>query len=298
MTAGPSVELVLDAKAEVGESPYWDQARECLWWVDIFKGELHRWSAAEGGRRVASIGQPLGFVVPMGDGRNLAGTRDGFGVIDEDGGFTLTVPVDAERPEYRMNDGKCDAHGRLWAGTIADVDPVGGGLYRLDADGSVTQLRDDMLLPNGLGWNRAGTTMYLADSTGHRVEIWDCDPASGTLRGLHATIEIPAEQGLPDGLCVDEEDHVWVALWGGSRVQRYTPDGLPDMHVELPVTVAASCAFGGPDHGDLYITTARYSVHGATLCAQPLAGGVFRCRPGVRGLPVDVFGQSRSSGTA
>jgi sugar lactone lactonase YvrE len=287
--SGPvfKVELVLDAKAEVAESPYWDESDGSLWWVDLLKGELHRLNSDGKSERILGIGRSLGFIAPLASGGILAGAKDGFGVVTND---LVEERYKIEQgASYRVNDGKCDGQGRLWAGTTSDALLTGGALYRLDLDGSLTRLRDDLRLPNGMAWSKDGRTMFLADSGAGCIEVWDFDTRTGVPTSRRRVIDVPGHRGVPDGMTIDQQDNVWVAHFGGGCVQCYAADGTLGPVIEIPAQNVTSCTFGGSDYRDLYITTARYARTAAELAAEPHAGGLFRCRPGVQGRRPDPF---------
>lgn len=284
-----SCELVVDAKAEIGESAVWDHRTGELYWVDIFKGQLFRWLPKSGISLIAEIDQPLGFVVPSDSGGWIAGLRDGFARIDKSGTFEFISSI-TDGAGYRLNDGKADRWGRVWAGTVCDSNPVNGSLYRLERDGSLIHIRSDLRFPNGIAWSPDAAAMYVADSLAQKVEVWTCTSVgSHEFDQLSDVIAIPSELGRPDGMTVDSQGGVWVAMFGGGSVLRFTPDGKLDLKIELPVANVTTVTFGGEDFADLYITTARYALTGAELLANPrAAGAIFRCRPGVKGLPVDL----------
>jgi sugar lactone lactonase YvrE len=273
------------APAELGEGPVWDAERGDLIWVDIDRGLVHRRAA---GRRdvTLSAGQPVGCAVPRADGGLALALRDGFALIDPGGGSPrIVAAVERDRADTRMNDGACDARGRLWAGTMSlRGDTRGAALYRLDPDLTVRRMLPGLSVSNGLGWSPDGDTLYHVDSPRRRVDVYDYDDTAGAIAGRRAVIPIAPELGLPDGLAVDAEGGVWVALWGGGAVQRYSPEGTVDERIELPATNVTSCCFGGVDMRTLYVTTAARGAEG-----EPLAGAVFACRPGVRGLPATPF---------
>lgn len=283
------LELVLDAQSEVGESPVWDIRTGSLWWVDLLRGELHRWSVRHGWMQWAPIGQSLGFIVPTEDDGFVAGTRDGFGLIGANGQFTLITSVEIDRPTFRMNDGKCDRQGRLWAGTMSDATHEDGRLYKMTAGWRVEQVFERLSVPNGIGWTHDGTLMYFADTGRARLELWQFDPSEGKPTEWARVIKFTEDQGGPDGLTVDEEDCAWVCLWGGSAVHRYSPTGDLLEVISIPAPHVASCAFGGDNLKDLYITTARYGLTEKELQKWPASGGLFRCRPGVRGVLPDAY---------
>ena len=180
--------------------------------------------------------------------------------------------------------------GRFWAGTMAfEVTPGVAALYRLDSDLTVSRMVSGVTLSNGLGWSPDGRQMYYIDSVTHGVDVFDFDPADGSLGERRRLITIPPGEGLPDGMTVDAEGGLWIALHGSGSIRRYLPDGQVDRVVRVPPKMVTCCAFGGPDLTDLYITTMCLGLSADGLRAQPLAGALFRCRPGVRGLPPHRF---------
>lgn len=280
-------ELVHDAAAELGESPVWDARLGRLWWTDLLRGELHGYDVTHGPLEPLPIGQSLGFVALESGGALLAGTREGLGLLDES--FELRVPVERGSPQRRMSDGKCDLQGRAWGGTMHDVDRVDGRLYRLDSGWRLNLVREDLKVPNGLAWSGDGERMYITDSEGPTVEAWRYDQESGVpTERLHA-ITIEPGAGQPDGMTIDEDDCVWIALWGGGAVRRYSPEGELLLQIQVPCTLVTSVTFGGDDLTDLYITTARYRMSPEKLASEPHAGGIFRYRPGVRGRLANVY---------
>jgi sugar lactone lactonase YvrE len=286
-----SVELVLDARAELGEGPVWDTRAGVLVWVDILAGHVHRYDPATGADSVTEVGQPVGAVGLRESGGLVLAVRDGFALLDEDGSAPrLLAAVEREDLETRMNDGEVDPAGRFWAGTMELDGALGrGSLYRLDPGGTVTRVLADVSISNGLGWSPDERTLYYIDSPTQRIDAYDYHRSSGAISNRRTVVEIEAGDGLPDGLTVDAEGFLWVALWGGSTIRRYAPDGRLDHVVELPVSQVTSCAFGGSDLADLYVTSAWAGLEEQQRRAEPVAGGVFRLRPGVCGLPVRGF---------
>jgi sugar lactone lactonase YvrE len=285
--ASVAVELVLDTRAELGEGPVWDDRTGVLAWVDILVGHVHRYDPATGADAVTDVGQPVGAVGLREHGGLVLAVRDGFALLDE-GGATprLLAAVEREDPDTRMNDGEVDPAGRFWAGTMElGAAPGRGSLYRLDPSGAVTRVLADVSISNGLGWSPDERTLYYIDSPMQRIDAYDYARSSGTIANRRTVAEIEPADGLPDGLAVDAEGGLWVALWGGSSVRRFTPEGRLDRTVELPVSQVSSCAFGGPDLDELYVTSAATGLAGT----EPAAGGLFRLRPRVRGLPARRF---------
>src|SRR3954453_17358371 len=286
-----ALELVVDAHASLGEGALWDEREGCLWWVDLLAGIVHRTDPATGADRTISIGGTIGSIALRERGGLVAAVDDGVGFLDVDTGqFELVVPLAAGDPEMRSNDGKVDRAGRFWVGTMTyDGDTPVGALYRVDADLTVQPMVEDVTISNGLDWSADGRTMYYIDSPTQRVDRFDFDRATGTLANRRPAVTIPPDVGLPDGMTVDAEDHLWVALWDGWAVHRYTPDGTLDRRIDVPAAQVTSVAFGGPDLDELFITTAQLDFPPDGEPNQPHAGGLFRCRPGVRGRAANGF---------
>ncbi len=284
-------ELVLDARAVLGEGPVWDARAEALVWVDIERHLVHL-TRADGEDRALDVGQLVGAAVPRTRGGLVLAVQEGFASLDPDTGAVESIAaVEADEDGNRMNDGKCDRRGRFWAGTMSiDSVPEQGALYRLDTDRRVTRVVDSVTISNGLAWSADNKTMYYIDTPTQRVDAFDFDADAGTVDNRRTFVAIADEDGSPDGMTIDADGCLWVALWRGSAVRRYDPDGRLDEVVELPVSLITSCAFGGEDFGDLYITTASVELTESERRDQPLAGGLFRCRPGPRGVPPDAFG--------
>lgn len=282
------VELVLDARSRHGEGPVWDPRRRELLWVDISDGVIHRFDPETGADLPHHVGQPVGAVAPRASGGLVLALRDGFAMLEGEH-LRWIADTEAERPTNRMNDGKVDPAGRFWAGTMAfDARPGAGSLYRLDQDHRVHTMLTGLTISNGLGWSPDGSRMYFIDSGTGGVDVFDCD-TTGAIRGRRRLVAIAPEDGLPDGMAVDTEGFLWVALWGGWAVRRYAPDGSLERVIDLPVSQVTSCAFGGPDLSDLYITSAAMDLSQEQLEREPHAGSLFRCRPGVRGQAVERF---------
>ena len=273
------------APALLGEGPVWDPVRGELVWVDIECGVVHRWRPGEADVSL-DLGQPVGCAVPRAGGGLALALRDGFALLPPDGRRArLVAPVEQQRSDTRMNDGACDSRGRFWAGTMSlGGDTRTAGLYRLDPDLTVTRLLPGLSISNGLGWSPDDRLMYHVDTPRGRIDVYEFDAVSGAIGGRRAAIAVAADQGRPDGLAVDAEGGIWVALWGGGTVQRYSPEGQPDLRIELPASQVTSCCFGDSDLATLYITSAARGVS-----HEPLAGSLFCCRPGVHGLPATPF---------
>ena len=275
-----SADLVLDARADLGEGPLWDRRSSELLWVDIMAGLLHRFDPATRTDVAIDVGQPVGCVVTRASGGWALGLKDGFATAN--GSVDLIAPLDLGRPDLRINDGAVDSRGRFWAGTMQlDSEPEAGSLYRLDPDGSLHTILAKVTISNGIGWSPDGTAMYYVDTATRRIDLFDWEAEGGTIANRRTFVTLEAGAGDPDGLVVDEEGGVWLALWGGFAVRRYSPEGELLGVVDVPVGRVTKAAFGGRGLDELYITTAAGP--------EPHAGGVFRARPGVCGQPAHDF---------
>jgi sugar lactone lactonase YvrE len=231
------------------------------------------------------VGSVAAAFRPRRVGGLVVATERGFALVNGDG-VVHRLPDLWTDPRVRMNDGGCDPQGRFYCGSMAyDLSPGAGRLYCLEPTGPVHVVLSAVTISNGLAWSPDETTAYYVDSVTQRIDMFDHDPVTG-LSGRRPFVEIPAEHGLPDGLAVDRDGGVWVALFGGSAVRRYGPDGVLDEVIPLPVSQVTACTFGGPALDQLYITTSRENVPDGE---QPHAGSVYRASPGVSGLPASDF---------
>jgi sugar lactone lactonase YvrE len=283
-------EIAFPAQCELAEGPLWDASRGLLRWVDILLGRVHALDVASGAHRSFGAGDMVGTV---------GLTRSGGLVLALAGGFALSGPdgqdlrpfgdFSADRSVTRLNDGKPDPWGSFWAGTMAVPEDSGFpcSLYRLSPDGVVTELFGGVGLSNGLDWSDDRRVFYYSDSHAGGVDAFDTDPDTGALSGRRRLAEVSG--GVPDGLTLDAEGCLWLAVWGSGELRRYTPDGRLDTIVKLPASQVSSAAFGGTDLSTLYITTARENFTPADLAAEPHAGDIFACTPGVPGRPPFMF---------
>jgi sugar lactone lactonase YvrE len=298
----PAWEIAVAAGAELGERPVWDAAGSCLLWVDIKAGRLHRYRPGEGNELVIELAAAGPGEPPVAIGA-AAHRRGGGYVLAASDGFRLTGPEGElqdgpARPpgmgdDVRFNDAACDPAGRFWAGTVGyDRRQGAGALYRLDPGGAVTTVLEGVTESNGLGWSPDGATFFYIDSgePRPRVRAFEFDAATGVLGRSRDLVRFGPGGAVPDGLVVDGDGCVWVALFGGGAVHRYSPDGeLLAVH-PVPVSQPTCPAFGGPDLSHLYVTTAWEGMDPAQRAAEPLAGHVLRTRPGCRGQAAHPFG--------
>ena len=292
LVSADEVEVVVAARASVGEGPVWDEREQALTWIDIPGQRLHRYSPLAGASEIASFGGPVGFAIPREAGGFVIGLGRDVVTFDPTNGDTRTiVHLESDGPHVRLNDGKCDERGRLWTGTTDDSGrESAGALYCIETSGSARQVLGGLTESNGLDWDPAGTLLYHVDTPTGRVDVLDYDGVTGGVGNRRKLMQIDEEQGYPDGLTVDAEGFIWVALWGGSAVRRYTPDGRLERCVQVPATNVTSCVFGGRNLDELYITSATFGMTPAQLDAEPAAGSLFRYRPNVTGRPARRYG--------
>ena len=284
-------ELVWEDGAVLAEGPCWDLERGVLWWVDIVSHKVHALDPRMRMDRSWDVGGYVGAVVPRRAGGLVVALQDGLYALDPDTGERTPLARVEHGPQVRFNDGKCDPAGRFWAGTMStNEQPAMGALYALEADRTVRRVIAPVTVSNGLGWSPDRGTMYYIDSPTRQVLAYPYDIAQGALGEPRVAAAIPAGEGVPDGMTVDAEGMIWVAQWGGWKVSRFDPrTGERLATVAVPAARASSCAFGGAERDVLYITTACAGMSADERESQPLAGGVFCVRPGVRGLPTDAY---------
>lgn len=319
MTQVFKAEVVSDVGAGHGDGPLWHPIDRRLDWVDIGAGHLHRFDPATGATETIMVGSPVGAFAPRTAGGFVLAIEEGFALLDPASDDPkLVAPVDhGAGPPTRMNDGKCDPRGCFWAGSMAyDCTPGHGALYRLDPSLLVTRAIGSVTLSNGLDWGDDGRTFFYVDTLAGGsfwdvlagqarpgVDAFDADLATGSLARRRRLFDVPVEQDpvrgitVPDGMTLDADAFLWVAVLGSGQVRRYSPSGEVEAVVELPVACPTSVAFGGDDLEELYITT--MTPHGApgpdprkpTLMwdRKPFEGALFRCRPGARGRPPQFF---------
>jgi sugar lactone lactonase YvrE len=286
-------ELILDAKAELGEGPAWEAHSGCLYWVDIHAGHLHIFNPQNKIDRRIEVGEFVGCAVPRRSGGVVLGLRSGFATLDlSTEKLTRLVNPEPHLPGNRFNDGKCDPVGRFLAGTLNNTEVEAcGSLYSLAPDGEVKTLITGTLISNGLTWSPDQHTFYYIDTPTQIVMAYDYDLATGEIVNPHRVISVPPGLGLPDGMTSDMEGMLWVAIWGGAMLTRWDPTtGKLLAEIPFPALNVSSCTFGGPDLTDIYVTTARELMSPEELVKYPLSGGLFRIRTDIRGMPTFEFG--------
>jgi sugar lactone lactonase YvrE len=277
-------EQVTEPVAYHGEGPVWSPRWGGLRWVDMLAGDILT-LGDDGAIDRRHVGEVAAVVRPRRQGGAVIAVERGFALEDVDGALTYLDDIWTD-DGIRMNEGGCDPDGRFYCGSMAyDKRPGAGTLYRLDPDGSVQVILDNVTISNGLEWSPDGTIAYYNDTPTQHVALFDYDRDAG-LTGRQVFVDIPEEVGHPDGLTVDARGGVWVALYGGAAVRRYLPDGRVDEIIEVPTGHVTACTFGGPALDQLFITTSQENIEPGT---DPVAGALFRAPVGVRGLPVREF---------
>lgn len=300
---------VVETRTSLGEGAFWDRGEGVLYWVDILRGEIHRYAphfrGPAGEDRYVTLGAHCGTVVPREGGGLAAALPNGIVAVDPDWMAAprtarhaaaaveqeLLCELEPDNAETRANDGKCDPHGRLWQGTMGyDPSSSRGALYRIGCDAAVEQVLTGVRISNGLCWDEEARLMYHIDTPTRRVDAFDFDPETGSVGNRRAVIRVDADLGFPDGMTIDEEGNLWIAMWDGGCVTCWDPrtGGLLASY-ELPASRVTSCAFGGPELGELYVTTASTGLSASELARQPLAGSLFVLEPGVQGRAMARF---------
>lgn len=284
-------EVVCAEPSELGEGPFWHAGR--LHWVDIEAGALHRLDVSRGAHERWLLGEKIGAAAPHARGGFVVALASRVAWFDpvRDTIETIAVP-EAGIGLRRFNDGKCDPRGRFVVGTLdLHSRPGVGALYRIDPDGSWEKLLPSVGLSNGLAWSADGGTFYFIDTAQRTLTAYEYDLECGRLSSPRVVWNAPAEAGGPDGMTIDATGRLWVGLWGGQSVVCIEPaTGTIVERLAVPADLATACAFGGACGDELFVTSARVGYSPGKLREQPLAGAVFRLRPGVSGPAASSFG--------
>lgn len=274
-------ELVADYQCQVGEGPLWHPMERRVYWTDIPTGRMFWFEPSTGRHEQCYQGEVVGGFTVQADGALLLFMARGAVATWRDGRLSSIVHEIPDERETRFNDVIADPAGRVFCGTMPTAQRP-GRLYRLDLDGSLTRVLDGIGISNGMGFTRDRRRMYYTDSRARKVYLFDYNQRTGAITRQRVFLETPADEGIPDGMTVDAEGFVWSARWDGSSLYRYTPRGVEELRVRFPAKKVSSVTFGGDDLTDIYVTTAG----GQNKAEEgPGAGGLFRLRLGIKGLP-------------
>lgn len=290
-TKDVEIECVLPWGAQLGESPVWHGPQNRLYWVDILRPAVYRFDPATGFNEACVLEKLVSAVLPTHGDELVVTTQDGVERLDFNTG-TLQPFCDPEAGlhENRLNDAKVGPGGAIWVGSMRmDAAKATGGLYRVDAAGQWDRLESGITVSNGLAWSPDSSRFYFVDTVPGLIYAYDSAPGAGVLSNRRVFAQIPPEDGRPDGIAVDDQGGLWVALWDGWKLRRYTAQGDVDFDLEMPVPRPTSLCFGGPDNATMFVTSARTRLPATTLTEAPLSGGIFALQTGFRGTATHLF---------
>lgn len=284
--------LLYDVKSMLGEGPVWDWKKQCLFWVDIEGKKLVRHNPSNGGNQHWNFDEMIGAAVPIQNGNILLALQSGLGSFDfKTKKLTRHGALENTDPQMRYNDGKVGPYGNFWVGSMhKKFVQHSGNLYRVTKDFRSSVQIPETTISNGMAWSSDKKTFYYIDSPTFQVRAYDFDLENGLISNGRTAFQIPEDYGSPDGMCIDTEDMLWIAHWGGSCVRRWNPKTAGVMEkVEVAAPHVTSCCFGGKDLKTLYITSARSGLDKKQLQEFPLSGGLFSYEARVMGTKISYF---------
>lgn len=271
--------------AGLGEGAFWDDRTDRLMMVDLLQGDILTLDD-DGAASRTHVDKLVTVIRRRAGGGFVVGVERGIRFLTDDLQPTGDLITAFDTDGIRMNDGGCDPQGRLYVGSMAySEEPGAGTLYRFDPDGSITPVLAPVTISNGIQWSADASLVFYNDTPVPRVAVFDFDAENGTLHDQRDFVTLPDGAGSPDGMAIDSEDGIWIALWGGAAVHRYDSGGKLSEVIELPASKVTCPTFGGPDRRTLYVTTAALDVGD-----EPAAGAVFRADVGVTGAVPYAFG--------
>ncbi len=289
-----TVTLVHNMKPQLGEGAIWDQQQQAFYYVDIEGQLLYRWQPGQAQPATFNLGQRVGTVVPEGNGTSVVvALQDGIYRMQlANGQLEPIANPEAGLADNRFNDGKCDPAGRLWVGSMHLRQlPGAAALYKVAPDGTHQKMVDSVTISNGICWAANGKTMYYIDTPTQQVKAFDYDVATGNITNGRVAVQVADSLGHPDGMAIDAEGMLWVALWGGHAVSRWNPNtGQLLQLVDVPALNVTSVAFAGDSLATMYITSASIGMTPEQEAQYPEAGGLFQYQPGVKGQNTHYFG--------
>lgn len=283
---------ILKANAILGEGALWHPTEQVLYWVDIEGKALHIYDPEKHEDRQFDVKSRIGTVVPAEKGGAIVALENGIHHIDtKTGNLTLLQNPLKDQPGIRFNDGKCGPDNRFWVGTMAlDKREGAAVLYKMEPDGSIKQMLDNLTISNGIAWSLDAKTMYLSDTPTQTIFAFDFNAEKREISNRRKCIKIPKAAGSPDGMTLDADGNLWIALFGGSAVACYNPEtGKMIAKIAVPVPNVTSCAFGGPQLDELYITTGREGLSDEQLQKYPKSGSLFLAKPGAKGIHANFY---------
>lgn len=283
------IEKTLEVQNILGEGPLWSVSEQVLCWVDIVGQKISRYTPKSGEIQVFPQTEQVCVIGFREKGGFIAGTEHGFKFWSpEENVLTAIADPEPGKENARFNDGKVDRAGRFWAGTMT---PSGAtsALYRMDDDLQYQMMENDITISNGIGWSPDNSLMYYVDSLRFTIYLYDFEIETSEIKNKRVFKQFSPDYGTPDGLTVDSLGNIWCAFWGGSKVVCFSPAGIEEEVISLPVTQPTSCAFGGEALCDLFITSARDGLSEEALADQPKAGDIFIVKTDVPGLPEPKF---------
>ncbi|MBF0277493.1 MAG: SMP-30/gluconolactonase/LRE family protein [SAR324 cluster bacterium] len=293
MTNSVSAELIYQNYAVIGEGSLWDPENERLYWVDIMRNQVYAFDPKNNSNLGYDVKENVGTVVLREKGGLMLALKNGFASLDlETGEVEKIADPESDIPNNRFNDGKCDPQGRFWAGTMAyDSKKGAGSLYCLETDHSVSLKIKNVTISNGLIWNQSQTVFYYIDSRACSVDAYEYQAGTGAISNRRTVKSFPENGTVPDGMAIDENDFLWVAMYRGGKVLRIHPQsGETVFEVEIPgARQITSCAFGGKNLDELYITSAGQKLSEEEWKEQPNAGGLFRIKVPFKGVPSSKY---------
>lgn len=292
MNSDLNLETVTNHKCVLGEGPVWDAGAQTILWIDITEKLIHQYNTIKQELTSFNVAEMIGCIAPREKGGLVAALKNGFAFIDLKENKVQHIINPEHIPSNRFNDGKCDAAGRFWAGTMAlSEEQNKGNLYVMETDLSVKKELENVNISNGIAWSSDNRIMYYINTPTNYVFAFDYNINDGTISNQRVALDLTHENGYADGMTIDAEGMLWIAFFSGWRVARYDPvTGKCLTQIELPVANVSCCTFGGSQLTDLYITTSSKDMREEDLLKQPLAGSLFVVKDcGYKGLPAQKF---------
>ncbi len=289
-------ELEYEIKSTKGEGAFWNYKTEELFWVDIDGKKVNIYNPETKSNKSIPTPSMVGTLVPKSENEVVVALEDGIYILNtENSQFSLLTNIEKEIPTNRFNDGKADPAGRLWVGSMAlDEQKYAARLYMVDDAGHVEEKLDSITISNGIVWSKDNSKMYYIDTPTAKVKVFDYNNYTGEISNEKVAVEVPNSMGYPDGMTIDEDGMLWVAMWNGNAVYRFDPNtGKTLQKIEVPAHNVTSCAFGGKDLETLYITSAKVDMTEEERQKFPLAGSIFSVVPGVKGVKSSFFGNEK-----